>query len=122
MKPTNVMCPAWPDAQELRMLRALVQEGIEASRKGPYAARFHGWLIRIFRRASPLGHSVYVKISSRGGAAWACVATAAAVFIEAAEDAMIDVGRHAKKKSSGFHIKNRVMLKTRRSWIRQTGR
>lgn len=82
MKPTNVMRPAWPDAQELRMLRALVQEGIDASREGPYAAQFHGWRIRIFRRASPLGHSVHVAIRSRGGAVWSCVASRKICYID----------------------------------------
>lgn len=98
MELTIVTCPAWPDAQELRMLRALVQEGIEASRDGPYAAQFRGWRIRIFRLASPLQHSVHAEICSPDGVAWAHIATAAAPFIEAAEDAMTNVERGAKKK------------------------
>ncbi|MFC5428063.1 hypothetical protein ACFPTO_04455 [Paraburkholderia denitrificans] len=82
MELTNVRCPVWPDAQELRMLRALVQEGLEASREGPYAAQFHGWCIRIFRLTIPLTHSAHVEIRSRDGAAWSCVASGKICYID----------------------------------------
>ncbi|SMG61287.1 hypothetical protein SAMN06265784_12074 [Paraburkholderia susongensis] len=71
MELMNVACPVWPDAEELRMLRALVQEGVAASRHGAYAAQFHGWCIRICRVDGPLRHSMHIDIRSRDGTAWA---------------------------------------------------
>jgi len=67
---TNVAWPVWPDAQEFRMLRALVREGVArmaAARHGPYAVQFHGWRIRVWRRDDAVRNSAYIDIRSREG-------------------------------------------------------
>lgn len=74
MECTNVACPVWPDAQELRMLRALMREGIASvavSRHGLYAARFHGWRLRLWRFDNLPMHSMHVEIRYPNGSMWA---------------------------------------------------
>ncbi|RQS26893.1 hypothetical protein DIE00_02910 [Burkholderia sp. Bp8989] len=45
-------CPTTPDAEEERMLRALVFEGAALAHCGPYVACFRGWLVRVSRENS----------------------------------------------------------------------
>ncbi|MBU9363480.1 hypothetical protein [Burkholderia multivorans] len=71
MEPTSVTYAVWPDEPELRMLRALVREGIAASRQGQYAVQFHGWRLRIRRCDSPPVLLVHVEIRYPNGTMWA---------------------------------------------------
>ncbi|CAH2902165.1 MAG: hypothetical protein PCALPYG88_5690 [uncultured Paraburkholderia sp.] len=71
MELTNVTRPLCPDAQELRMLRALVWEGILASRHGPYAVHFHGWRVRLWRFNNPSMHWLHIEIRCPNGTMWA---------------------------------------------------
>lgn len=74
MERTNVTYPVWPDAQEVRMLRALVREGVArmaAAQHGPYAVQFHGWRIRVWRRDDAVWNSAYIDIRSGEGEVWA---------------------------------------------------
>ncbi|MBC8749253.1 hypothetical protein F6X42_22495 [Paraburkholderia sp. WC7.3b] len=48
-KMMDVSSPAMPDVEELRMLRALVYEGVALARHGPYVARFHRWIVQVSR-------------------------------------------------------------------------
>ncbi|MDR8763416.1 hypothetical protein FEP90_05132 [Burkholderia multivorans] len=73
MELTYVVCPAWPDAAELRMLRALVAEGVTVSRSRAYSARFHGWHIHVWRAGGPLGRLPQIEIRCPDGAL--CVRT-----------------------------------------------
>jgi hypothetical protein len=71
---TSEACPVWPNTQEVRMLRALVREGVAsmaAARHGLYAVQFHGWHIRVWRHDGALQNSVKIDIRSREGEVWA---------------------------------------------------
>ncbi|MFT4066742.1 hypothetical protein [Paraburkholderia sp.] len=94
MEHTNVAWPVWPDAQEVRMLRALVREGVArmaAARHGPYAVQFHGWRIRVWRCNDAVQNAVHVDIRSRDGEVLAHFVAAAANFAEAADNALIPI-------------------------------
>lgn len=69
MEHTNVAYPVWPDAQEVRMLRALVREGVAstAARHGLYAVQFHGWRVRVWRHDDALQNPVCIDIHCREG-------------------------------------------------------
>ncbi|MFP4893975.1 hypothetical protein [Paraburkholderia sp. EG304] len=71
---SNVACPVWPDAQEVRMLRALVREGVAsmaAARHELYAVQFHGWCVWVWRHDDALQNSMQIDIRSRDGDVWA---------------------------------------------------
>ncbi|MDR5645361.1 hypothetical protein [Burkholderia cenocepacia] len=71
MERMNVACPVLPDAQELRMLRALVREGVAASRHGLYAVQFRGWRIRVWRCDTGSRNAMHIDIRFRDGRVWA---------------------------------------------------
>lgn len=73
MELTYVVCPAWPDAAELRMLRVLLAEGAIASRSRAYAVQFHGWRVRVWHAGGPLWRRLQIGIwCPEGGlCAWA---------------------------------------------------
>jgi hypothetical protein len=54
-----------PDAEELRLLRALVIEGVAASARSPWAGQFHGWCIRVWRSGQAGGSVVRAEIRCR---------------------------------------------------------
>ncbi len=82
MELTNVARPLWPDVQELRMLRALVREGIAASWHGSYAVQFHGWHIRVRRFDNVHQHSVHIEIRCPGDTVCACFARGKACYVD----------------------------------------
>lgn len=42
-----ITCPAMPDAEEHRMLRALAHEGAVLACRGAYHVRFHEWQVHV---------------------------------------------------------------------------
>ncbi|MDR5804905.1 hypothetical protein [Caballeronia sp. LZ001] len=73
MEHTNVAWPVWPDAQELRMLRALVREGVArmaAIQYGVYAVHFRGWRVRVWHDGA-FRNTTHVDIRSDAGEVWA---------------------------------------------------
>ncbi|WP_410831527.1 hypothetical protein [Paraburkholderia sp. SIMBA_030] len=49
MEMMDITCTVMPDLEEHRMLRALACEGVAVAHRGPYLARFHGWLVQVSR-------------------------------------------------------------------------
>lgn len=66
----NLICLDCPDADELRMLRALVSEGITASRLAPYVRQFHGWRICVWCSGERCCAATHIEVRCRDGGLW----------------------------------------------------